>query len=290
VLALLAGGCSSVSVTGEREDAALAPTAPPPAVYVHLFEVPDGAEFEVATPNKGEDARLRVGQLIADGIFTRSSRWIAPGRVAGEGEKLPASGLLIDGRLLRAQQGSRALRLGIGFGLGRSHLDTSVRVFNLAKSADKPWLTFNTTGGSNMEPGLAAALVTAPISAPIVALPAAASVASGAVSTASRGFKGVTQDGKRTGRAIAAQPMGTVQGRLRITEQGEVVSSKYANRGTALNRASSVERHQLVNRWKAAAISRRQVPGASARVCTSKPSSIRLERLATPRSVTCSGG
>lgn len=204
VLALLAGGCSSVSVTGEREDAALAPTAPPPAVYVHLFEVPDGAEFEVATPNKGEDARLRVGQLIADGIFTRSSRWIAPGRVAGDGEKLPASGLLIDGRLLRTQQGSRALRLGIGFGLGRSHLDTSVRVFNLAKSADKPWLTFNTTGGSNMEPGLAAALVTAPISAPLVVLPAAASVASGAVSTASRGFKGVTQDGKRTGRAIAA--------------------------------------------------------------------------------------
>ena len=158
----------------------------------------------MATPNKGEDARLRVGQLIADGIFTRSSRWIAPGRVAGDGEKLPASGLLIDGRLLRTQQGSRALRLGIGFGLGRSHLDTSVRVFNLAKSADKPWLTFNTTGGSNMEPGLAAALVTAPISAPLVVLPAAASVASGAVSTASRGFKGVTQDGKRTGRAIAA--------------------------------------------------------------------------------------
>ena len=55
-----------------------------------------------------------------------------------------------------------------------------------------------------MEPGLAAALVTAPISAPLVVLPAAASVASGAVSTASRGFKGVTQDGKRTGRAIAA--------------------------------------------------------------------------------------
>lgn len=204
VVALVAGGCSSVSVTGERENASLAPTAPPPAVYVRLFEVPDGAEFEVATPNKGEDARLRVGQLIADGIFTRSSRWIAPGRVAGDGEKLPASGLLIDGRLLRTQQGSRALRLGIGFGLGRSHLDTSVRVFNLAKSADKPWLTFNTTGGSNMEPGLAAAIVTAPLSAPVVALPAAASVASGAVSTASRGFKGVTQDGKRTGRAIAA--------------------------------------------------------------------------------------
>lgn len=228
VLALVAGGCSSVSVIGEREDASLAPTAPPPAVYVHLFEVPDGAEFEVATPNKGEDARRRVGQLIADGIFTRSSRWIAPGRVAGDGEKLPASGLLIDGRLLRAQQGSRALRLGIGFGLGRSHLDTSVRVFNLAKSADKPWLTFNTTGGSNMEPGLAAAIVTAPISAPVVALPAAASVAGGAVSTASRGFKGVTQDGKRTGRAIAA----AVHDRLAVRQLVE--RKAYPKRGGSI--------------------------------------------------------
>ena len=36
-----------------------------------------------------------------------------------------------------------------------------------------------------------------------------------------------------TERAIAAQPAGTVNGRLRTTEQGEVVSSKYANRGTA---------------------------------------------------------
>jgi phosphoenolpyruvate carboxylase len=45
----------------------------------------------------------------------------------------------------------------------------------------------------------------------------------------------VSRGGAPTERAIAAQPAGTVNGRLRITEQGEVVSSKYANRGTALN-------------------------------------------------------
>ena len=54
----------------------------------------------------------------------------------------------------------------------------------------------------------------------------------------------VSRGGAPTERAIAAQPIGTVQGRLRITEQGEVVSSKYANRGTAQNQlellASSV--------------------------------------------------
>ena len=43
----------------------------------------------------------------------------------------------------------------------------------------------------------------------------------------------VSRGGAPTGRAIAAQPAGTVQGRLRVTEQGEVVSAKYSNRGTA---------------------------------------------------------
>jgi phosphoenolpyruvate carboxylase len=57
----------------------------------------------------------------------------------------------------------------------------------------------------------------------------------------------VSRGGAPTGRAIAAQPVGTIAGRLRLTEQGEVVSSKYANRGTAVNHlellASSVLSH-----------------------------------------------
>ncbi len=44
----------------------------------------------------------------------------------------------------------------------------------------------------------------------------------------------VSRGGAPAERAIAAQPAGTVQGFLKLTEQGEVVSSKYANRGTAL--------------------------------------------------------
>jgi len=45
----------------------------------------------------------------------------------------------------------------------------------------------------------------------------------------------VSRGGAPVGRAIAAQPAGTINGKMRITEQGEVVSSKYANRGTALH-------------------------------------------------------
>ena len=59
----------------------------------------------------------------------------------------------------------------------------------------------------------------------------------------------VSRGGAPAKRAIAAQPAGTIAGQMRITEQGEVVSSKYANRGTALHQlelmASSVLRHSL---------------------------------------------
>jgi phosphoenolpyruvate carboxylase len=59
----------------------------------------------------------------------------------------------------------------------------------------------------------------------------------------------VSRGGAPTGRAIAAQPAGSIQGRMRITEQGEVVSFKYANRGTAQYQiellAASVIEHSL---------------------------------------------
>ena len=59
----------------------------------------------------------------------------------------------------------------------------------------------------------------------------------------------VSRGGAPTGRAIAAQPAGSIHGQMRITEQGEVVSSKYANEGTAQYQmellASSVFAHTI---------------------------------------------
>ena len=59
----------------------------------------------------------------------------------------------------------------------------------------------------------------------------------------------VSRGGAPAGRAIEAQPVGSVAGRLRMTEQGEVVSAHYANRGTALAHmellAASVFSHSL---------------------------------------------
>ena len=43
----------------------------------------------------------------------------------------------------------------------------------------------------------------------------------------------VSRGGIPTGRAIAASPAGSIRRQFRVTDQGEVVSLKYANRGTA---------------------------------------------------------
>lgn len=59
----------------------------------------------------------------------------------------------------------------------------------------------------------------------------------------------VSRGGAPTGLAIAAQPAGSIHGQMRITEQGEVVSSKFANEGTAQYQmellAASVFQHTL---------------------------------------------
>ncbi len=59
----------------------------------------------------------------------------------------------------------------------------------------------------------------------------------------------VSRGGAPTGHAVAAQPAGSIHGQMRITEQGEVVSSKYANEGTAQYQiellAASVFEHTL---------------------------------------------
>ncbi len=61
----------------------------------------------------------------------------------------------------------------------------------------------------------------------------------------------VSRGGLPTAHAIAAQPAGSIRGRFRVTEQGEVVSFKYANRGTAAYQmevlAAGVFEHALMS-------------------------------------------
>ncbi len=68
----------------------------------------------------------------------------------------------------------------------------------------------------------------------------------------------VSRGGAPAGRAIAASPAGSIRGQFRVTEQGEVVSFKYANRGTAAYQiellAASVVEHVLRSERDAALV------------------------------------
>ena len=62
----------------------------------------------------------------------------------------------------------------------------------------------------------------------------------------------VSRGGAPTGRAVAAQPADSIDHSFRITEQGEVVSAKFANKGTAAHQiellASSVLFHRAYSK------------------------------------------
>ena len=68
----------------------------------------------------------------------------------------------------------------------------------------------------------------------------------------------VSRGGVPTHRGIMAQPPGSIRGRFRTTEQGEVVSFKYANRGTAAYQmellAASVFEHALAGDGERASV------------------------------------
>lgn len=72
----------------------------------------------------------------------------------------------------------------------------------------------------------------------------------------------VSRGGAPTGDGIAALPEGSISGQFRVTEQGEVVSLKYANRGTAAYQlelmASAVTDHVLCGTRDGSALPRHE--------------------------------
>jgi hypothetical protein len=60
----------------------------------------------------------------------------------------------VTGQFTYVEQGSRALRAVVGMGAGGTKVETTVRLYDLSVSSSKPVVTFNTTGGSNAQPGV----------------------------------------------------------------------------------------------------------------------------------------
>jgi len=184
----LLGGCASVSLS-KREWRDAEPEAPE-KIFVRPFAV----EQEVLRVDReGEtlaDFEQKFAADFARRLAERLSKHVAPAEVA------PANGVIsgknvwvVEGRFTRLNQGSRALRAFVGFGLGGTKTEAQVVVLRPGKRGRMERVAeFETTGGSNAEPG---ALFGGPFGAvPRLATQVAAS--------------GLSADARRTARMIVA--------------------------------------------------------------------------------------
>jgi hypothetical protein len=179
-------GCASVGVRNPAQTST-DPTIPKQIVVADfdsgqgIFNV-DRSGDELAA-FQAKTANALAAYLVADlnrsvGAAIRGS---AP---AGKS----ANAWLITGEFVRVNQGSRAFRGFIGLGAGGTKMETRVRVYDLSGHSKQPVLAFETSGGSNAEPG-------AILGGTFGALPNA---------LRNGGLRGVSDDTARTAREITA--------------------------------------------------------------------------------------
>ena len=185
---LLLSSCASVSVRNLRQDSSRPPEKIPAKIYVRDFSASDGV-FRVN--RQGEELKTQQKEFtsaVTTRLVERITKYVAPAQPAPV--RLPReSAWLVTGRFDRVNQGSRALRAVIGWGAGGTKLETTVEVFDLSAPKPKRILSFETTGGSNAQPGL----LTSPnfFGAPLAGINQATST-------------GLTRDANRTSRMITA--------------------------------------------------------------------------------------
>lgn len=187
VITLVLVGCASVSVRNDSIAAKATPRAKPDIIYVRDFDL---SAAEINVDRTGDELK----QFKTDTVEAISKTLIAdllkfyPAQRLAKGAPTPSGNyLLLEGRITKINQGSRALRMIVGFGAGGTKMETTISLYDASTTPIASLLTFDTTGGSGAEPGMATSAD--PVGA-------AGSAAGGAA-------KGVSDDTKRTGRMIA---------------------------------------------------------------------------------------
>ena len=185
--------CASVSVQKGAEQAT---PHMPQKVYVTVFDTARG-EFKVDREGaESAEFKRNLQAMMQAGLVADLSHRLVPAVPTNTVQGFqPENAWLIRGEFTKVNQGSRLLRGAIGFGAGGTKVETNVYVYDLNQSADTPFLTFSTTGGSGAEPGAITAVATTPVE---IAVQAAAGSAGGVA-------HGLTEDTARTTREITAE-------------------------------------------------------------------------------------
>ena len=195
---LLLASCASVSVEKMRHTIPPqeGPKTAPDEILIRPFVVSNKALRVDRNPEELEKFKKELRDRLAQQMAERFKKHVANTRVVAEDDALPQGNFwLVSGEFQRVNQGSRALRSIVGFGAGGTKMDTVVRIYDLSQQEPREFLTFETTGGSNVSQGILGVL-TFPVGGPM-AFMSLANAVDGVRS-------GVTFDTKRTAREITA--------------------------------------------------------------------------------------
>lgn len=190
--ALVLAGCSSTSVHNLQRSGAPVATAPR-LIFVSPFTVRTEV-LHLGERSRAEKAQLgrAISASLARKTASEVQRYAAPSAVLAAGRRPGAGTWHVRGEILKVDQGSRALRTAVGFGMGRTQFRTRVTVTEIRPDGPRTILTFHTTGSSGLEPGVAFG---------VVGGAAAAKTAGGALLGSMAGVGG---DMDRTAHEIAA--------------------------------------------------------------------------------------
>jgi hypothetical protein len=193
VIVILFAGCASISVRQVEEAQSFQPKNPPEVIYVAPFDI-QKAEFNVDREGgELEEFKKSTAIVLQGAIIERISKSFGAAEALGAKQKLPKHGWIIIGKLVKVNQGSRALRAIVGFGAGGTKMETEVFVYDLSQRPPTPFLAFKTSGGSNAEPGF------------LIESTNPLSIATGVLGVLGGLAKGITDDSMRTSRMITAQ-------------------------------------------------------------------------------------
>lgn len=179
-------GCASVGVRNPQE--ATGNPKMPKQILIADFDTSKNVFRVHQTGAERGVLQQKTTNMLVNYLVSDLSKSVMPAARQDSSRPGRADAWLITGEFVRVNGGSRELRGLVGLGLGGTKMETVVRVYDLSQLSKQPVLQFETSGGSNAEPG------------------ALAGGMFGALPNALRnaGARGVTDDTARTAREITA--------------------------------------------------------------------------------------
>ena len=212
---LLMAGCASTNVQETYEVANTGMPTPNPVLIYNFAVSPDDvqqnasifAKIERNIENNSQTAEeIQLGRQVSDALATELTQKIQamglyPVRADQSLQPAPGS-ILITGYFVDIDEGNRLQRNVIGLGMGKSYLDSKVRVLAPSPSGYKELIAFDAHADSGEMPGAA---VMGPAGAAAGA-GAAAVIATNAVAGGVKSYRSAsTQEAKKMADKIAAQ-------------------------------------------------------------------------------------